>query len=91
MTTLPAPRCLIAEDEPLLAAGLRADLAALWPALVVAAEVGDGASAVAQALAWRPEVCFLDIRMPALWRSSSTAPSSRNRRSPTSTKAATFF
>ena len=66
MTTLPAPRCLIAEDEPLLAAGLRADLAALWPALVVAAEVGDGASAVAQALAWRPEVCFLDIRMPAL-------------------------
>ena len=33
---------------------------------MVAAEVGDGASAVAQALAWRPEVCFLDIRMPAL-------------------------
>jgi len=60
------PTALIAEDEPLLAAGLRADLAALWPALVVAAEVGDGASAVAQALAWRPEVCFLDIRMPAL-------------------------
>ena len=25
------PRCLIAEDEPLLAAGLQADLAALWP------------------------------------------------------------
>ena len=61
-----APRCLIAEDEPLLAAGLQADLAALWPELVVAAQVGDGASAVAQALALRPQVCFLDIRMPGL-------------------------
>jgi len=59
-------RCLIAEDEPLLAAGLRADLAALWPALEVAAMVGDGARAVEQALAIRPEICFLDIRMPAL-------------------------
>ena len=63
MTTL---RCLIAEDEPLLAAGLQADLAALWPELVVAAQVGDGASAVAQALALQPQVCFLDIRMPGL-------------------------
>ena len=60
------PRCLIAEDEPLLAAGLRADLAALWPALEVAAVVGDGAAAVEQALALRPQVCFLDIRMPGL-------------------------
>ena len=63
MTTV---RCLIAEDEPLLAAGLRADLAALWPDLVVAAQVGDGASAVAQALALQPQVCFLDIRMPGM-------------------------
>jgi DNA-binding LytR/AlgR family response regulator len=59
-----APRALIAEDEPLLAASLRAELAATWPALQVAAQVGDGLSAVAQALALRPEVCFLDIRMP---------------------------
>jgi len=61
-----APRALIAEDEPLLAAGLQDDLAALWPALQVVASVGDGASAVQQALALRPEVCFLDIRMPGL-------------------------
>ncbi len=60
------PCCLIAEDEPLLAAGLQADLAALWPELTVAAQVGDGASAVAQALALQPDVCFLDIRMPGL-------------------------
>ncbi len=58
------PRALIAEDEPLLAAGLQAELAALWPELQVAAVVGDGASAVERTLALRPEVCFLDIRMP---------------------------
>jgi DNA-binding LytR/AlgR family response regulator len=59
-----APRCLIAEDEPLLAEGLRAELATLWPALEVAAVVGDGLRAVEQALALRPDVCFFDIRMP---------------------------
>jgi DNA-binding LytR/AlgR family response regulator len=57
---------LIAEDEPLLAAALRADLARLWPDLQVVATVGDGHQAVEQALALRPQVCFLDIRMPGL-------------------------
>ncbi len=57
-------RCLIAEDEPLLAAGLRAELASLWPALQVAAVVGDGLQAVAQTLALQPQLCFFDIRMP---------------------------
>ena len=62
MTT--QPRALIAEDEPLLAAGLRTDLAALWPELQVVATVGDGLQATVQALALRPDVCFFDIRMP---------------------------
>ena len=57
---------LIAEDEPLLAASLQADLTALWPQLRIAAMVGDGASAVSSALALAPDVCFFDIRMPAL-------------------------
>lgn len=57
---------LIAEDEPLIAAALQADLLASWPALQVLATVGDGLSAVQQALALRPRVCFLDIRMPGL-------------------------
>ncbi len=57
-------RSLIAEDEPLLAAGLRADLAAVWPELDTTALAGDGLGAVAQALALRPQVCFFDIRMP---------------------------
>src|SRR5258706_12713376 len=57
-------RALIAEDEPLLLQGLQAVLRILWPELVIAAAVGDGDSALQQALQHRPEVCFLDIRMP---------------------------
>ena len=57
---------LIAEDEPLLAASLQVELAQAWPALTVLASVGDGASAVREALARRPEVLFFDIRMPGL-------------------------
>jgi DNA-binding LytR/AlgR family response regulator len=57
---------LIAEDEPLLAAALRADLAAVWPELVLLPTAGDGRSALEAALAQQPEVCFLDIRMPAM-------------------------
>jgi DNA-binding LytR/AlgR family response regulator len=59
-----APRALIAEDEPLLAEGLRADLAQAWPALQVVATVGDGLQAAEQTLALRPDICFFDIRMP---------------------------
>jgi DNA-binding LytR/AlgR family response regulator len=60
------PTALIAEDEPLLAAGLRADLSRLWPELQVVAMAGDGQQAVDQALALKPTLCFLDIRMPGL-------------------------
>ena len=55
---------LIAEDEPLLAAALRAELARAWPALRIAAVVGDGRSAVDEALRLKPDLLFLDIRMP---------------------------
>jgi DNA-binding LytR/AlgR family response regulator len=57
---------VIAEDEPLLAEGLRAELAVLWPGLEIVAVAGDGEAAVAQALAHRPDVVFLDIRMPGM-------------------------
>jgi DNA-binding LytR/AlgR family response regulator len=60
------PTALIAEDEPLLAAALKAELAQVWPDLKVLALVGDGASAVTQALQLQPDVLFFDIRMPAL-------------------------
>jgi len=57
---------LIAEDEPLLAAALQAELARAWPGLRVLATAGDGESALAQALALQPDLLFLDIRMPGL-------------------------
>lgn len=58
------PTALIAEDEPLLAQALRAELAAAWPELQVLAIVGDGQSAVREALRLLPQVLFFDIRMP---------------------------
>jgi DNA-binding LytR/AlgR family response regulator len=58
------PIALVAEDEPLLAQALRDELARAWPQLRIVATAGDGASAVAQALAHRPDVLFFDIRMP---------------------------
>jgi len=60
------PTALIAEDEPLLAAALQTELARAWPELRVLATVGDGISAVKQALALTPDVLFFDIRMPGL-------------------------
>ena len=57
---------LIAEDEPLLAANLRAELARLWPELRIVASVGDGVSALQQGLALQPDLLFLDIRMPGM-------------------------
>jgi DNA-binding LytR/AlgR family response regulator len=63
MTTA-SPTALIAEDEPLLAEALQVELARAWPQLRVLGAVGDGASAVTQALALKPDVLFFDIRMP---------------------------
>ncbi|MEX8492397.1 LytR/AlgR family response regulator transcription factor [Sphaerotilus sp.] len=57
---------LIAEDEPLLAAHLRAELAEVWPELSVVALAANGVQALDRALDLRPDVCFLDIRMPGL-------------------------
>ena len=60
------PTALIAEDEPLLAQALKAELAAAWPELQVLAIAGDGRSAVREALRLLPQVLFFDIRMPGL-------------------------
>ena len=59
-----APRALIAEDEPLLAQSLRQMLNQQWPQLHIQAMVTDGLSAAQQALTLRPDLLFLDIRMP---------------------------
>jgi len=58
------PTALIAEDEPLLRAQLKTRLAAAWPDLDVVGEAANGEEALALASSLRPDIAFLDIRMP---------------------------
>lgn len=60
------PRALIAEDEPLLAQNLKDELATAWPELQVIALASNGIEALRLAETERPDVAFLDIRMPGL-------------------------
>lgn len=62
----PMPTALIADDEPHLADGLRAQLARAWPELQVLATARNGLHAAEQLAALDPDVAFLDIRMPGL-------------------------
>lgn len=57
-------RALVAEDEPILAFTLVQTLARLWPELQVGGVLDNGVAAVREALAQRPDVLFLDIKMP---------------------------
>ena len=57
---------VIAEDEALLRQSLRAALETAWPQLDIVAECEDGAGALEAIVEHRPEVAFLDIRMPGL-------------------------
>ena len=60
------PTAVIADDEPLLRAGLRSALAQAWPELEILAEATNGAEAVHAVREHRPAFVFLDIEMPAL-------------------------
>jgi DNA-binding LytR/AlgR family response regulator len=55
---------LIAEDEPILAQALAQALQRLWPELQVGRVAENGIAAVEAALVQRPDVLFLDIKMP---------------------------
>jgi DNA-binding LytR/AlgR family response regulator len=55
---------LIAEDEPLMRERLKDKLHEVWPELTIVAEAEDGDEAVALFEAHRPQIAFLDIRMP---------------------------
>lgn len=60
------PTCVVAEDERLLREDLVARLAEAWPQLRIVEACEDGAGAVEAIDAHRPDVAFLDIRMPGL-------------------------
>ena len=57
-------RALIADDDPLLRADLKSRLGRLWPELVICAEAADGNAALEAVDRERPDIAFLDIRMP---------------------------
>ena len=59
-------RAIIAEDEPILRSQLKSKLAKLWPELQIVADVGDGEAALEAIAEHRPELAFLDIRMPEM-------------------------
>jgi DNA-binding LytR/AlgR family response regulator len=60
------PTAIIAEDELPQREELRTLLAALWPELTVVAECADGLAALEMLEQHRPDVAFLDIRMPGV-------------------------
>lgn len=59
-------KCVIAEDETLLRDALVMLLGEVWPELEIVAACDDGGSALEAIALHRPEVAFLDIRMPGL-------------------------
>jgi DNA-binding LytR/AlgR family response regulator len=66
MNTEQALRAVLADDERLMRDQLRARLAEVWPALQIVAEARNGLEAVELVNTHRPELVFLDIRMPGL-------------------------
>ena len=61
-----APTAIIAEDEAPQRQELRASLAELWPDLSIVAECEDGLTALEALDRHRPQIAFLDIRMPGV-------------------------
>jgi len=59
-------RAVIADDERLMREQLRSRLAEVWPELEVVAEARNGREAVDAVAEHRPDLVFLDIRMPGM-------------------------
>jgi DNA-binding LytR/AlgR family response regulator len=57
-------RAIIADDEQHLAEDLRRRLTALWPELKIIAVVHDGIAAEKALAELKPDIAFIDIRMP---------------------------
>jgi DNA-binding LytR/AlgR family response regulator len=61
-----APQAILADDERLMREQLRARLAEVWPQLQIVGEAKNGQEAVELVQQLRPQLAFLDIRMPGL-------------------------
>ncbi|MFC3505400.1 response regulator [Micromonospora krabiensis] len=82
-------RVVLADDEAMIRAGVRAILAT-DPGIEVVAEAGDGRAAVEAVRAHRPRVALLDIRMPR-WDGLSAAEEIRRLVPDTATVMLTTF
>lgn len=60
------PTAIIADDEAPMRDLLRARLNVVWPELNIVAEAVNGVDAVTKATDLKPDVVFLDIRMPGM-------------------------
>ena len=59
-------RAIIADDEGELRTYLKDQLSKVWPELIICGEAKNGIEALALIEKYRPDVAFLDIRMPGL-------------------------
>lgn len=60
------PNALLVEDEPFPRAQLKEWLATLWPDLRIVGEAADGPAGLLAFEAQRPDIVFVDIRLPGL-------------------------
>jgi len=60
------PTAVIADDEETMRDLLRSRLRDAWPELQIVGEAANGIEAVAQVNVLKPDIAFLDIRMPGL-------------------------
>jgi len=60
------PRAVIADDEEILIQGLKIMLDRLWPELEICGEAQTGKEALALIEKTKPDIAFLDIKMPGL-------------------------
>ncbi len=63
---LPRVRAVLADDERLMREQLRGRLTEVWPELEIVAEAKNGLEAVELVREHKPDLVFLDIRMPGL-------------------------
>ncbi len=59
-------KAVIADDEEELRGYLKNSLAEVWPELIICGEAGNGLDALDLVESMRPQIAFLDIRMPGL-------------------------
>ena len=63
---MPEKKAIIADDEEQLRISLRSQLADVWPDLILCGEAKNGQEALKLIEDHRPDIAFLDIKMPGL-------------------------